>query len=106
MSKRVLVVLVALLVVAGTFAVLLVRQPKQCDTSMQKLAGMDHCDDAEALAIIQQRTANQNVLNDLDDRLTCTKLKGDMLKAGDGSSHIEHKLAATGYNLDCSLRAK
>jgi hypothetical protein len=80
--------------------------PKTCDTSLQKMAASDVCDDAVNAAILSQKTASQRVLNDLDARLTCTKLKGDMLKAGDSSAHIKHKLAELGYDLGCSERAK
>jgi len=46
------------------------------------MAASKVCDDDVNKAILEQKTAAQKVLNNPDDRLTCTKLKGDMLKAG------------------------
>jgi hypothetical protein len=62
----------------GIFAgAVLMTQPKPCDTSLQKMAGMSYCDDAAANAIIKQRTAARRVLNSLDDRATCAQLGGE-----------------------------
>lgn len=77
---------------------------KQCDTHLQQMANSDVCDDAINSARLKQQTANQEVINRLDDKLTCTKLKGDLLKAGDSPEQIKHQLAESGFNLDCSVK--
>jgi hypothetical protein len=75
-----------------------------CDATLQKMADSDICDDDVNAAIVHQKIVSQNVLNNLEDRLTCAKLKGDMLKAGDSQRTIKHTLAEHGFNLDCSQR--
>jgi hypothetical protein len=102
-NARIAVVVIALLIVAGTVAAMLQNGPaKACDTSMQKMAHMDTCDDALALDIIKADTARQEVFNALDDRLLCVKLKGALIKDHSTERHIEYKLAESGYNLDCT----
>jgi len=78
--------------------------PKTCDTSLQKEAGSNICDDDVNAAILKQKTDMREILSDLDDQLICVKLKGDMLRAGDSSTRIKHELENLGRNMDCTTK--